>query len=220
MGANFTLVVFPSELGWMAVEVTNSAAGRLSFGYPSADEAIQAMDRSKLAKPSARANVSKEKSQVFANRLGSSHRRKSVPSGASPADLILLSDRLKSSELRRLLPWQRQLVKLLQGYARGASVDFSSVPVQLDAASDFRRNVLNACRKIPYGRTVSYGQLAAQVGVPGAARAVGTCMARNSLPLLIPCHRVTRAGGEIGPYSACEGTKTKRRLLDMEAAHA
>jgi methylated-DNA-[protein]-cysteine S-methyltransferase len=120
--------------------------------------------------------------------------------------------------VRRLLPWQRDLVKLLQAYAGGAPADFSRVPIELDGASDFRQHVLRLCRKVPLGKTITYGQLAAKAGAAGAARAVGTCMARNPLPLIVPCHRVTRAGGNIGPYSAPGGTSTKRQLLAMEAA--
>lgn len=118
----------------------------------------------------------------------------------------------------KLLAWQRDVVKLLQAYAGGRPVDFSHVPIELDGASQFRREVLFACRKVPFGKTVTYGQLAAQARAAGAARAVGTCMAKNPLPLIVPCHRVTRAGGQIGPFSAPGGTKMKRRLLEMEAA--
>ncbi len=119
---------------------------------------------------------------------------------------------------RKSRGWQRELVGLLQAYAEGQQVDFSHVPVELNGRSDFRRNVLRLCRAVPFGKTISYGQLAAKAGTPGAARAVGTCMAKNPLPLILPCHRVTRAGGEIGAFSAPGGTKTKRRLLAMEAA--
>jgi methylated-DNA-[protein]-cysteine S-methyltransferase len=117
-------------------------------------------------------------------------------------------------------PWQHDVIELLQAYADGRPVDFSQVSINLDGMSGFRRLVLSACRDIPYGKTVTYGRLAAKVGADGAARAVGTCMAKNPLPLIIPCHRVIRAGGVIGPYSAAEGTETKRRLLAMEAAHS
>jgi methylated-DNA-[protein]-cysteine S-methyltransferase len=65
---------------------------------------------------------------------------------------------------------------------------------------------------------MTYGALAATAGHPRAARAVGNCMAGNCVPLIVPCHRVVRAGGDIGPYSAAEGSATKRRLLEMEAA--
>jgi methylated-DNA-[protein]-cysteine S-methyltransferase len=75
-----------------------------------------------------------------------------------------------------------------------------------------------ACRRIGYGQTISYGQLAASVGAPGAARAVGTCMATNPLPLVVPCHRVIPAAGPPGFYSAPGGCRMKQRLLAMERA--
>jgi methylated-DNA-[protein]-cysteine S-methyltransferase len=121
---------------------------------------------------------------------------------------------------RKLLPWQQGVIELLQAYAAGNPVDLKRIPIELGSASEFRSRVLKLCHKIPYGRTATYGELAAKAGAAGAARAVGTCMARNPLPLIIPCHRVTRSGGVIGPYSAAEGTKTKSHLLAMEATRA
>ena len=82
----------------------------------------------------------------------------------------------------------------------------------------FRRRVLRQCRKIPYGRTATYGQLAVKAGAAGAARAVGTCMATNRFPLIVPCHRVLPVGGRIGAFSAHGGPEMKRRLLTIEAA--
>ena len=118
---------------------------------------------------------------------------------------------------RKLSVWQRSLVKRLQRYAEGMPSDFCDLRVEADLTSDFRSRVLNACRKISYGETMTYGELAVAAGHPRAARAVGNCMAGNCVPLIIPCHRVVRAGGDIGPYSAAEGSATKRRLLEMEA---
>jgi methylated-DNA-[protein]-cysteine S-methyltransferase len=118
---------------------------------------------------------------------------------------------------QKLLPWQKTLIELLRAFAEGAPVDFSGIPIDFDGSSHFRRHVWDLCRKVAYGQTITYGQLAAKAGAPGAARAVGTCMARNPLPLIIPCHRIVRAGGVIGPYSAVGGTKTKRHLLEMES---
>ena len=66
------------------------------------------------------------------------------------------------------------------------------------------------------GLTRTYGELAAECGSPGAARAVGSVMAKNRYPLIVPCHRVLAAGGELGGYSAPDGLKMKRRLLEME----
>jgi methylated-DNA-[protein]-cysteine S-methyltransferase len=80
----------------------------------------------------------------------------------------------------------------------------------------FRREVLSVTAAIPYGQTASYGQVAARAGSPRAARAAGTALATNPLPILVPCHRVLRSTGVIGPYRG--GTEAKRRLLCMEAA--
>lgn len=82
--------------------------------------------------------------------------------------------------------------------------------------SEFEQKVLKACMKIPFGQTTTYAQLAKRAGFPKAARAVGSVLAKNKLPLIIPCHRVVRADGEIGNFSAPGGTKTKKRMLDYE----
>lgn len=113
---------------------------------------------------------------------------------------------------------QHHVVERLQRYAAGEAVDFGDLLVDSGNVTEFQRRVLKACREIIYGRTITYGKLAEEAQCPGAARAVGSCMARNRVPLIIPCHRVVRAGGDIGPYSAAGGSATKRRLLDMEAA--
>jgi O-6-methylguanine DNA methyltransferase len=119
-------------------------------------------------------------------------------------------------------PWQRDLVERLQTYAGGALVDFCDIKLEWETAgtsdSDFRRKVWAACRRIAYGQTASYAQLATCAGQPNAARAVGNCMAKNPMPLIVPCHRVVAAGGKLGNYSAIGGISTKRRLLEMEAS--
>jgi len=78
----------------------------------------------------------------------------------------------------------------------------------------FERRVREGLLSIPYGATVSYGELAAVIGSPGAARTVGTACGRNPLPIIVPCHRVVGAGGRIGGYLC--GTEMKRWLLDFE----
>lgn len=113
--------------------------------------------------------------------------------------------------------WVTNLVDELQQFAEGAAVDFSRVPLALDHLTPFARRVVAACRRIPWGQVSSYGQLAAICGSPGAARAVGTVMAKNRCPLIVPCHRVLAAGGALGGYSAPNGLRMKRRLLAMEA---
>jgi methylated-DNA-[protein]-cysteine S-methyltransferase len=115
--------------------------------------------------------------------------------------------------------WIEDLIAKLQGYAEGKAVDFSEVPLALNHLTPFARRVVEACRRIPRGQARTYGQLAAICGSPGAARAVGSVMAKNRFPLVVPCHRVLAAGGELGGYSAPDGLRMKRRLLAMEGVN-
>lgn len=89
------------------------------------------------------------------------------------------------------------------------------VPLDWRLTRGFRREVLNVTNTIPYGQTVSYAEVAASAGSPRAWRAAGTALATNPLPILVPCHRVLRGTGKIGPYRG--GTEVKRRLLSLEA---
>jgi methylated-DNA-[protein]-cysteine S-methyltransferase len=109
------------------------------------------------------------------------------------------------------------LVHRLVGYTRGKPESFADVELDFSGLTVFQQRVLRRCQQIPYGHTVSYGQLAAMAGYPGAARAVGNCMAANRFPLVVPCHRVVAADGSLGKFSAPGGKATKRLLLAMEA---
>ncbi|NQT14110.1 MAG: methylated-DNA--[protein]-cysteine S-methyltransferase [Planctomycetes bacterium] len=114
--------------------------------------------------------------------------------------------------------WSQGLVRRLTAYAGGARDDFRDVEVDLGSpVPRFRGRVLACCRQIPYGSTLTYGQLAARAGSPNAARAVGCSMAANPVPLVIPCHRVVGASGGLGGYSAAGGIRVKRKLLLLEA---
>jgi methylated-DNA-[protein]-cysteine S-methyltransferase len=113
-------------------------------------------------------------------------------------------------------PWVGELCDDLRRFAEGDPVDFSAVRLELDHLTPFGRRVVAACRRIRWGKVRSYGELAAQCGSPGAARAVGTVMAKNRFPLVVPCHRVLASGGALGGYSAPDGLQMKRRLLTME----
>jgi methylated-DNA-[protein]-cysteine S-methyltransferase len=104
----------------------------------------------------------------------------------------------------------------IESYYEGFPVDFGNVKVRFDGFSEFQRKVLTTLRTIRYGETVSYSQLAQLAGRPKAARAIGRVMAQNPLPLIIPCHRVIKADGSRGLFSAAGGTDTKKRMLDLE----
>jgi len=89
-----------------------------------------------------------------------------------------------------------------------------SVAIDRTERRGFRVDVLAALETVPFGRTVSYGELAAMAGRPKAFRAVGTTMGQNPIAVIVPCHRVLRAGGEIGHYGG--GVAAKQWLLDRE----
>jgi O-6-methylguanine DNA methyltransferase len=103
---------------------------------------------------------------------------------------------------------------LLEGYFSGREVDPVDWPVDLRGLPEFNRAVYQAVRRLRRGRTASYGEIAAAVGSPGAARAVGNALARNPMPLFVPCHRVT-AKNELGGWSGPAGWKEE--LLAREA---
>lgn len=112
--------------------------------------------------------------------------------------------------------WQA-LQEQIAAYFEGARVDFSpNVPLVLDGVGDFSRCVLTACRNVQFGQVITYRELARKSGRPAASRAVGGALARNPLPLIIPCHRIIRADGKLGGFSAPGGIKLKQRMLDLE----
>jgi methylated-DNA-[protein]-cysteine S-methyltransferase len=108
-------------------------------------------------------------------------------------------------------------VQALDKYLRGANVDLSVFPVDLGNRSAFERATLQCVRQIPRGSVATYSELAAKVGSPRAARAVGNVLHRNPAPLFIPCHRVVRVSG-LGGFSW--GLDTKRKLLQLEGVQS
>jgi methylated-DNA-[protein]-cysteine S-methyltransferase len=101
----------------------------------------------------------------------------------------------------------------LEAYFAGALRTFT-IPLDLAGAAAFDAAAWTAAREVPYGETVSYGELAAMAGHPGAARAAGNAMARCPFSPVVPCHRVIHADGSIGGWGA--DTWVKRWLLDLE----
>jgi len=100
----------------------------------------------------------------------------------------------------------------------GESVDLSFIALDMEGVPEFHRRVYDIARTIPPGSTLSYGDIAARLGDPGSARAVGQALGRNPIPLIVPCHRVLAAGGKTGGFSARGGTATKLTLLAIEGA--
>ena len=107
---------------------------------------------------------------------------------------------------------QQGIVALLAGKRS----DLSGVALDLDGLPPFQRRVYEAAREIPSGATLSYGELAARLGAPGAARAVGQALGKNPFAIVVPCHRVLAAGQKSGGFSAEGGVATKLRMLAIE----
>lgn len=107
-----------------------------------------------------------------------------------------------------------QLCEGIRGALEGDRVDFSLNGVGIDRCPEFQRRVLNETMRIPRGRVTSYGDLAEEIHAPGAARAVGTALARNPFPLVIPCHRVVKANRLVGRFGG--GSEMKKVLLLLE----
>jgi methylated-DNA-[protein]-cysteine S-methyltransferase len=108
------------------------------------------------------------------------------------------------------------IVALLRGEPR----DLAGVPLELDGVPEFHRRVYDLTRAIPPGATLTYGEVATRLGMPGSAQAVGQALGRNPIPIVVPCHRVLAAGGRMGGFSAPGGVDTKRRMLLIEGAPA
>lgn len=102
----------------------------------------------------------------------------------------------------------------IKAYLERGRRDFE-VPVDLSSSTPFQQDIYHALMHVPYGETISYGELATIAGHPGAARAVGSAMRRNPIVLIVPCHRVVATGGRPGGWSGPKGFK--ELLLNLES---
>lgn len=135
-----------------------------------------------------------------------------LPSEKEP--IISRLRRLYGNILRGSAEPVLKLKKKLLAYLAGKQTFFGLSDFDLDKLYTFQRRVLDGCRKIPYGRVISYGDLAKKIGTPRAARAVGTALAKNPFPIVIPCHRVIKGNGLPGKFGG--GEELKKDLLKLE----
>jgi len=114
----------------------------------------------------------------------------------------------------------RRAIDAITAHLSGEAADLSGIGLDFDGVPEFHRRVYEVARAIPSGATLSYGEVAARLGEPSAAREVGQALGRNPFPIVVPCHRVLAAGGRTGGFSAPGGVATKLRLLAIEGARA
>lgn len=108
----------------------------------------------------------------------------------------------------------------IQALLAGEARDLKSARLDYSGLSDFQVRLYQRIRDIPPGETVTYGDLARELGDVALSRAVGEALGRNPFPIVAPCHRILAAGGAKGGFSAPGGTETKLRLLEIEGAFA
>jgi len=106
----------------------------------------------------------------------------------------------------------------IQALMRGEKADLSDAPLDLSRTPEFNARVYEIARAIPPGETLTYGEIAVKLGDRLLAQQVGQALGANPWPIVVPCHRVTAAGGRLGGFSARGGARTKLRLLAIEGA--
>jgi methylated-DNA-[protein]-cysteine S-methyltransferase len=117
-------------------------------------------------------------------------------------------------------PEIENVITAAKRYFAGEKIDFSDAVLDLGEQDELFTRIYDAARRVGYGETTTYGTLAKQLGGDWEmAREVGQAMAKNPVPLIIPCHRVLAAGGKVGGFSAPGGAESKKRMLELEGVH-
>lgn len=140
-----------------------------------------------------------------------------LPARTAEATERNLLRRLPGAELGTPPAEVTEAVAAVKRYFEGEQIDFSRFRVDLDGQDAFFRRIYDTVRCVGWGHTTTYGALAKALDAePQAARDVGQAMAKNPVPLIIPCHRVLAAGGKVGGFSAPGGSATKLHMLKLE----
>jgi methylated-DNA-[protein]-cysteine S-methyltransferase len=141
-----------------------------------------------------------------------------LPEGGEGATLQRLKRRFPDLAPAARPEYAGRAIAAIRALLEGEDVDLGDIRLDESSLGRFESAVLRAARAIPRGQTLTYGELAAQIGDPQAAQAVGRALGRNPWPIVVPCHRITAAAGRTGGFSAHGGAATKLRLLEIEGA--
>jgi methylated-DNA-[protein]-cysteine S-methyltransferase len=143
-----------------------------------------------------------------------------LPTKSAAATERILLRRIPGAESAAPPPEVVEAVAAVKRYFEGEETDFSGFTLDLAEQDAFFKQIYAAARRIGWGHATTYGALAKELGAgPEAARDVGQAMAKNPVPLIIPCHRVLAAGGKVGGFSAPGGSAAKARMLELEGVH-
>ena len=141
-----------------------------------------------------------------------------LPGGSLAAARARLVRRGGATALDEPPPEIAAIVARIRALLEGGKDDLADIALDMERASPFEREVYALVRRVPPGETTTYGAVAAELGDPLLARAVGQAMGQNPFPPIVPCHRVLAAGGATGGFSAPGGAEAKRRVLMIEGA--
>jgi methylated-DNA-[protein]-cysteine S-methyltransferase len=141
-----------------------------------------------------------------------------LPETTELATRARLQRRFPDAEEAPPPPFVERAIEAIVALLRGEARDLRDIPLDLDEVPEFNKRVYDIARTIPPGRTMTYGEIAKQLGDLLFARAVGQALGHNPVPLIVPCHRVVAASGKSGGFSAGGGVVTKLRLLTIENA--
>jgi methylated-DNA-[protein]-cysteine S-methyltransferase len=141
-----------------------------------------------------------------------------LPEGSPTASRERLRRRFPGAREATPPPAARRVIDGIVALLAGEPRALDDVTLDMDGVPEFNRRVYEVARTIPWGATLSYGEIARRLGDPAAARDVGQALGQNPFAIVVPCHRVVAAGGKWGGFSARGGVATKRRLLSIEGA--
>jgi methylated-DNA-[protein]-cysteine S-methyltransferase len=141
-----------------------------------------------------------------------------LPAATEDATRAQVARRFPGAEEAESPAFIAEAIALIVRLLAGEAADLSGIEIDLSAADEFERKVYAAALGIERGEVRTYGEVAAAIGAPGTARAVGAALGRNPIPIIVPCHRVLAAAGKSGGFSAPGGTATKFRILAIEGA--
>lgn len=143
-----------------------------------------------------------------------------LPEADSARAANRLSRRLPDAREAAPPPIVKAAIARIAAHLRGERVRYDGIVLDRRRVGAFERAVYDAAVAIPHGETRTYGALAASLGQPEAAQAVGQALGRNPWPIVVPCHRILGADGKVGGFSAPGGAATKLKLLEIEGALA
>ena len=143
-----------------------------------------------------------------------------LPALNDAAERRAIEKRAKGSTASAPAPFVVRAIDRINRLCSGEAVTFEDTPLERSSIEPLCNRIYDILLCVPFGKTTTYGAIAEELGDKSLSRAVGAAMGSNPFPIIIPCHRVTGAGGKLGGFSAPGGASAKRQLLEIEGAFA